>query len=156
MTGSIRVTVDGRPVELDCAGDDTLLEALRDFAEIDGLSSGCLIGLCGACTLLLDGRPVRPCAVTAGEARGKAITTMAGLRGTELGRALNQAWSELQVSPCGQCAAGQMLASAALLASDPAPADEDVDAVLGEHVCDCRDRGDPRAAVRLAVRLLRG
>lgn len=155
MTAPIRMTVDGRTLELDCAPDTPLLEALRESGGVEGLTTGCLMGFCGACTLILDGRPVRPCTFPAGEAGGRAITTPVGLGQTPLGRVLAQAWQELRVSPCGQCAPGQMMAAAALLAENPAPADDEIEAAAGEHVCECRDRGDPGAAVRLAVRLLR-
>jgi isoquinoline 1-oxidoreductase subunit alpha len=152
----VRLTVDGRRLELDCAPDATLLEGLQEYPEIGALAAGCLVGLCGACTLLLDGHAVRPCSSLAGAADGKTVTTMAGLSRTKLGRALCRAWADLRVSPCGQCASGQVLAAAALLMGNPAPSDAEIAAELSENVCECRDRGDPVAAVRLAQRLLDG
>lgn len=156
MSRPFQITVDGRSLELGCPPDTTLLEALQQHAEIDGLASGCLIGLCGACTVLVDGRAARPCSTLVGAADGKAVTTMAGLARSEMGRALCRAWAELRVSPCGQCASGQILAAAALLRRNPGPTDGEIAAELGEHVCDCRDRGDPLAAVRVAKRLIEG
>jgi isoquinoline 1-oxidoreductase subunit alpha len=152
----VRLTVDDRRLELDCAPDATLLEGLQEYADIGPLAFGCLVGLCGACTLLLDGQAVRPCSTLAGAADGKTVTTMAGLSRTKLGGALCRAWADLRVSPCGQCASGQILAAAALLMGNPAPSDAEIAAELSENVCECRDRGDPVAAVRLAQRLLDG
>ena len=152
----ITLVINGRTLELDCPPDMPLVWALRDAAGLPGTHCGCLIGMCGACTVHVDGRPVRACTLPAQEAAGKAVTTIEGLAETELGRILLQSWSEHRVSPCGHCAPGQIMAAAALLRDNPRPDDADIDAVLGEHVCSCEHHGNLYLAIHGAARALTG
>ena len=152
----ITLVINGRAVTVDCAPEKPLLHAIRvgGAAGLAATPSGCLIGMCGACTVHLDGLPVRSCELTLEQVQGRAITTFEGLMGTTLGRALGQAWTRHAVSPCGRCSPGQIMTAAALLARNPAPSDDEIDAALADHVCDCDERGDLHVAILEAARAL--
>lgn len=152
----IALVVNGGTLTVDCAPDRPLLHAIRDGgpAGLAATPTGCLIGMCGVCTVHLDGQAVRSCEVTLEQAQGRAITTFEGLMATAAGRELAEAWARHRVSPCGRCRSGQVMTVAALLARNPAPSDDDIDAALAEHVCNCDEPGDVYAAVREAARVL--
>jgi len=150
----ITLVINGRQRALDCMPDTPLLWAIRDAAELPGTHPGCLIGMCGACTVHVDGQPVRACITPVQDVAGKAVTTIEGLAATPLGRALARAWAEHAVSPCGHCGSGQMMVAAALLRSNPHPDDDEIAATVGENVCSCDNRGNLAPAVRQAARAI--
>lgn len=148
----ISLTINGAAVKLDCAPDTPLLFALRDAAGLAGTRAGCLVGLCGACTVHLDGEAVRSCCLPAAVAQGRAVTTIDGVLQTPLGMALLGAWSQEGLPGCEQCRAGRIMAAAALLAENSQPTDDDVAAVLGSHPCECGDIEGAGPALRRAAR----
>ena len=136
---AITLTVNGKAHHLqDIAADTPLLWALRDNLGLVGTKYGCGGGYCGACTVHLDGRAVRSCAITAAQAEGRQITTIEGLASSdgEL-HPLQRAWVELDVPQCGYCQAGQIMNSAALLASNPTPSEGEIDQAMAGNLCRC-------------------
>lgn len=150
----IRFKLNGKPRRLEVEGDTPLLWALRDHLGLTGTKYGCGMGLCGACTVHLDGRPVRACATPLSAVEGRAVTTIEGLKGAP-GRALLAAWEKLDVAQCGYCQPGQIMAAAALLAANPHPTDADIDAALSGNLCRCATYQRIRAAVHEAAKSLR-
>ena len=144
---TFRLTVNGKARTADVDPDMPLLWVLRDVLDLKGPKFGCGAGLCGACTVHLDGQPVRSCQ-TPVSAVGKArITTIEALDQTALGRAVQQAWLDLDVMQCGYCQAGQMMSATALLASNPAPTDDDIDGALAGNICRCATYNRIRSAI---------
>lgn len=143
----IELEINGAPVSLDCEPDASLLTVVRDLAGLNGSRRGCLIGLCGACTMHLDGKAIRPCVTTVEQAQGHALTTIEGVLRTPLGKALMQVWSG-PLAACFQCRHGRIMASAALLAASPQPSNEEVEAALHDHTCDCGEIVDAGTVLR--------
>jgi isoquinoline 1-oxidoreductase subunit alpha len=138
--------VNGQPRQLEVEAEMPLLWALRDELDLTGTKYGCGVAYCGACTVLLDGQPVRSCMLPVAAAAGKEVTTIEGLaRGGTLHR-VQQAWLEHQVPQCGYCQSGQIMAAVALLESNPKPSDADIDAAM-TNVCRCGTYGRIRAAI---------
>jgi isoquinoline 1-oxidoreductase alpha subunit len=136
---SVTLTINGKTHEVrDIAADTPLLWVLRDNLGLVGTKYGCGGGFCGSCTVHLDGHAVRSCLITAVQASGKAITTIEGLA-SEDGtlHPLQQAWIDLDVPQCGYCQAGQIMSSAALLATNPAPSAAEVDRAMAGNICRC-------------------
>ncbi|OCJ32741.1 (2Fe-2S)-binding protein [Agrobacterium tumefaciens] len=133
---AISATVNGRSVQLDGPPDMPLLWALRDLLGMTGTKFGCGIGQCGACTIQVDGKPVRSCMLPIGEVDG-AITTIEGIGETDEGRRIQKAWLSLEVVQCGYCQCGQIMAASALLARDPKPDDAAIDAAMSGNICRC-------------------
>lgn len=152
-TASLRLKVNGREVSLDGIDPDTpLLWVLRDRLGLVGTKYGCGIAYCGACTVHLDGTPVRSCSTPVALAEGAEITTVEGLqRADGTLHPLQEAWIALDVPQCGYCQAGQLMAAAALLASNPKPSEEEIDAAMAGNVCRCGTYNRIRAAVRAAA-----
>jgi isoquinoline 1-oxidoreductase alpha subunit len=152
---TIHTTVDGQARVLDVDPDMPLLWALRDVLGITAVKYGCGLALCGACTVHLDGQPVRSCVMPVRRADGARVTTLAGLspRGDH---PLQRAWIELGVPQCGFCQAGQLMTAAALLAERPDPTDDDIDAALAGNLCRCGTYPRIRAAVHRAAAAARG
>ena len=148
----LRLTVNGSELEVDADGATPLLWVLRDNLGLVGTKFGCGIAVCGACTVHLDGRPVRACSVPAQSAVGRSVTTIEGLSGRngELHR-LQQTWIEYDVPQCGYCQAGQIMAAAALLENNPAPSDADIDAAMGGNLCRCGTYNRIRKAIHAAA-----
>lgn len=153
MTRSI--TVNGARREIAAADDTPLLWVLRDDLGLTGTKFGCGIGLCGACTIYLDGSPGRACTTSLADAAGKAITTIEGLQG-KAADAVRQAWRELDVVQCGYCQSGQIMAAAALLAGKPEPTDADIDAAMEGNVCRCATYHRIRAGIHRAAEIMGG
>ncbi len=150
----IAFNLNGRPVELDADPQMPLLWALRDLLKLTGTKYGCGIALCGACTVHLDGRPIRSCVTPIATLAGRKLTTIEGLSANGV-HAVQLAWVELDVVQCGYCQSGQILAAAALLASNPAPSDQDIDVAMAGNICRCGTYQRIRAAIRRAAELAR-
>ena len=150
----ITLTVNGKLRSVDAPDDKPLLWVLREDLEITGPKYGCGVAVCGACTVHLDGAPVRACAMPAGAAAGKAVVTIEGLGEGQL-HAVQRAWIEQQVPQCGYCQPGFIMATAALLKAVPRPTDQQIDAAL-TNICRCGTYGPLRRAVHRAAALLAG
>ena len=146
----------GKQVDIDADPTMPLLWALRDVAGLTGTKFGCGIAQCGACTVLVDGEPVRSCVTPVGSVAGE-ITTVEGLAADDgTLSAVQQAWVEGQVAQCGYCQSGQVLAASALLKANPAPGDADIDEAMSGNLCRCGTYPRVRAAVHAAAKKLAG
>lgn len=133
---SIKVNVNGRPHHVDVLPDTPLLWVLREALQLTGTKFGCGMGVCGACTVHVDGRATRSCQTPVGSVRDGKVTTIEGLARDKL-HPLQTAWLEEQVPQCGYCQSGQLMAAAAMLAANPSPPDEEVRAVMSGNLCRC-------------------
>ena len=133
----IELTVNNRPVALDVDPQMPLLWALRENLALTGTKFGCGIAQCGACTIHLDGAPVRACVTPVTSAVGKQVTTIEGLAEGDQLHPVQQAWIDYQVPQCGYCQSGQIMSATALLASNPQPADDDIRAAMAGNICRC-------------------
>ena len=150
----LSLTVNGRTVEVDAEPDTPLLWVLRDNLQLTGTKFGCGAALCGACTVHVDGQPVRSCATPLeAVAEGSEVTTIEGIGGEEA-QAVQAAWQKLDVVQCGYCQSGQIMTTVALLAENPKPTDTDIDGALAGNICRCATYHRIRAAVHEAARLL--
>jgi isoquinoline 1-oxidoreductase alpha subunit len=139
------------PVETQVDGDTAVLWVLRDVLGMTGTKFGCGLGLCGACTVHIDGAPTRSC-ITSVESVGKAnVSTIESLSGTRVGRALQKAWLDLEVVQCGYCQSGQLMSAAALLSKNLAPTDVDIDAAMSGNICRCGTYVRIRAGIKKAA-----
>jgi isoquinoline 1-oxidoreductase alpha subunit len=148
----IELTVNGKPVQIDAPGDMPLLWALRDVLGLTGTKFGCGVAQCGACTVHVNGEPVRSCVRPVSTVAGQRITTIEGL-GADEDHPVQVAWTKLNVPQCGYCQAGQLMTAAALLASVPRPTDADIDAAMSGNLCRCGTYVRIRAAVHEAAKL---
>lgn len=148
----MRLTVNGNSLEIDADPEMPLLWALRDIAGIMGPKFGCGIAACGACTVHLDGVPVRSCSLPVGDVAGE-ITTIEGLSKDGKLHPVQQAWLEEQVAQCGYCQSGQIMTAVALLDEIEKPTDEDIDNAMGGNLCRCGTYPRIRAAVKRAASL---
>ena len=146
----MRFTVNDQVRELDVEPEMPLLWALRDELDLTGTKYGCGIAYCGACTVLLDGTPVRSCSIPVAAAADRSVTTIDGLKQGEMLHRVQQAWIELQVPQCGYCQSGQIMAAVGLLAQNADPSDAEIDAAM-QNVCRCGTYGRIRAAIHLAA-----
>jgi isoquinoline 1-oxidoreductase subunit alpha len=146
------ITVNGTAQTVDVDGDTPLLWALRDVLGISGTKFGCGVALCGACTVHVAGVPVRSCVTPVSTVGEKAVTTIEAVGETPIGKALQQAWLELDVVQCGYCQSGQIMSAAALLARTPKPTDDDIDQTMSGNVCRCGTYQRIRAAIHLAAK----
>ncbi len=147
---STTITINGRPTAVQAEPDTPLLWLLRGELKLTGTKFGCGIAQCGACTVHLDGVPVRGCVTPLAAVGTRAVTTIEGLQGP-VADALRAAWIELDVVQCGYCQGGQIMAAAALLAGNPRPTDGDIDAALAGNLCRCGTYPRIRAAIRTAA-----
>ncbi|HJW13676.1 MAG TPA: (2Fe-2S)-binding protein [Thermoanaerobaculia bacterium] len=147
-----RLTINGRARQVDTEPDLPLLWVLRDRLALTGTKYGCGVGVCGACTVLEDGRDVRSCQVTVAKAQEHRYTTIEGLS-ADGGHPCQRAWIEEDVAQCGYCQPGMILQAAALLAQKPRPSDADIDEAFAGHVCRCGTWQRVRRAVHTAARL---
>jgi isoquinoline 1-oxidoreductase alpha subunit len=146
------VNVNGTPRAVDVDADTPLLWVLRDVLGISGTKFGCGIALCGACTVHVDGVPVRSCVTPISTVGEKTVTTIEAVGRTPIGKALQQAWLQLDVVQCGYCQSGQIMSAAALLARTPKPTDDDIDETMSGNVCRCGTYQRIRAAIHLAAK----
>ncbi len=147
----IKLTVNGRPREVDVEPEMPLLWVLRDVLDIKGPKFGCGIAQCGACTVHVDGQPVRSCSFPVSAAAGKRVVTIEGLAQNGRLHPVQQAWLEKQVPQCGYCQGGQMLVAVALLKQKPQPTDADIDAAM-TNLCRCGTYARIREAVHAAAK----
>jgi len=150
----MRLNVNGQTHELDVEPEMPLLWVLRDELDITGPKYGCGIAMCGACTVHIDGVARRACVTPVGQVQGR-ITTIEGLGSPGALHAVQKAWVEHQVAQCGYCQSGQIMAAAALLASNPAPADAEIDAAMSGNLCRCGTYPRIREAVKAAAHHLK-
>ncbi|MBY5931763.1 (2Fe-2S)-binding protein [Tateyamaria omphalii] len=146
----MKLTVNGTEHEVDVEDDMPLLWVLRDELNIKGVKYGCGVAQCGACTVHIDGEAVRSCQTAAADVWGE-VTTIEGLGTPDALHAVQAAWVEHQVAQCGYCQSGQMMQAAALLATNPAPTDADIDDAMNGNLCRCGTYPRIRAAVKTAA-----
>ena len=148
----IVMTVNGERTEVDVDPTTPLLWVLRERLQLTGTKFGCGMAQCGACTIQLDGTPVRSCVIAVSAAQGKNITTIEGLA-HESGEPhpLQTAWIKHQVPQCGYCQSGQLMSAAALLASNANPSDDDIDAAMAGNICRCGMYGRIKSAIKTAA-----
>jgi isoquinoline 1-oxidoreductase alpha subunit len=150
---TIRVTVNGVARELDIAADMPLLWVIRDHLQLTGTKFGCGMALCGACTVHVDGQPMRSCVTPVSAVQDRQVTTIEGLA-TAAGRAVQQAWIDRNVPQCGYCQSGQIMSAAALLAAKSKPSDADIDAAMAGNICRCATYLRIREAIHQAAEAL--
>jgi isoquinoline 1-oxidoreductase subunit alpha len=146
---TVKLTINNQPQTLDVDPDMPLLWAIRDVAGLTGTKFGCGIGQCGACTVHLDGAPVRSCSVPVSAAKGQKITTIEGLS-KNADHPVQKAWIEHQVPQCGYCQSGQIMSAVALLKTTPKPTDADIDAAMQGNICRCGTYVRVRQAIKTA------
>jgi aerobic-type carbon monoxide dehydrogenase small subunit (CoxS/CutS family) len=151
----MKVIVNGTEVEIEVDGGTPVLWVLRDHLDMTGTKFGCGIAQCGACTVHLDGQPIRSCVTPVSEVEGREITTIEGLGAGEL-HPVQEAWIELSVPQCGYCQSGQIMSTVALLRARPEPTDADIDAALSANLCRCGTYPRIRKAVHRAAKMMRG
>jgi isoquinoline 1-oxidoreductase alpha subunit len=147
-----KFTLNGAPVEVDADPDMPILWVVREKLGMNGTKFGCGIAQCGACTVHLDGQPIRSCSTPVSAAEGASVTTIEGIAGPdgELS-ALQKAWISEQVPQCGYCQSGQLMSATALLRDHPAPTDEDIDAAMKGNICRCGTYTRIRRAIKVAA-----
>ena len=149
----VAFTLNGKPQSLDVDPDMPLLWAIRDIIGLTGTKFGCGLAQCGACTVHLDGFPVRSCQTFVGDIEGAEITTIEGID-NKVGTTVQAVWTELDVPQCGYCQSGQIMSAAALLTDTPKPSDEDIDAAMSGNLGRCATYHRIRAAIHEAARRL--
>ena len=149
----ISLTVNKRSVKVDVEPSTPLLWVLREHMGLTGTKYGCGVAQCGACTVHLNGRPVRSCSTPVSRASGKEVTTIEGLS-PERNHPLQRAWIEIEVPQCGYCQSGQIMSAAALLEKTPDPADEDINRAMSGNICRCGTYPRIIAAVQYASQLM--
>ena len=147
----ITLDINGEARSVDADPTTPLLWVLRDTLGLTGTKFGCGMALCGACTVHVDGRPVRSCSTPAALATGKKITTIEGLGASPVGQKVQAAWAALDVPQCGYCQVGQIMSAAALLAVKPQPTDGDIDTAMAGNICRCGTYPRIRAAIHSAA-----
>ena len=152
----VSLVVNGKTREVGAAPDTPLLWVLRDSLRMTGTKFGCGIAQCGACTVHIDGKPVRSCMLPVGAVRDRAVTTIEGIGATPVGAKVQKAWLDLEVIQCGYCQSGQIMSASALLAKNRAPSDADIDAAMSGNVCRCGTYNQIRAAIKDAAANVKG
>ena len=147
----MKLNVNGTVHEIDAPAEMPLLWALRDLLDLTGTKFGCGMAQCGACTIHLDGAPVRSCVTPVSAAEGRAITTIEGVAGSELGQRVQAAWIAEDVPQCGYCQSGQVMSAIALLRDHPTPTDADIDAAMDGNLCRCGTYNRIRRAIHRAA-----
>ena len=150
---SYTITINGKAETVDVEGDTPLLWVLRDVLDMKGSKFGCGMGLCGACTVHLNGRATRSCITPISTVGSAQVTTIEALGESEMGRKLQAAWVSHDVPQCGYCQAGQLMSAASLLSSNPRPSDQDIDDGMSGNICRCCTYTRVRAAIKEAAGL---
>jgi isoquinoline 1-oxidoreductase alpha subunit len=152
MRAMLKVNGVNRSVDVD--GDTPVLWVLRDVLGMTGTKFGCGLGLCGACTVQVNGVATRSCITTVESVASANVTTVESLAATRVGRALQKAWTDLDVPQCGYCQSGQLMSATALLTKNQAPTDADIDAAMSGNICRCGTYLRIRAGIKHAARAL--
>ncbi len=150
----ITLNINGKATRVDVEPDTPLLWVLRDTVQLTGTKYGCGMGLCGACTVHMDGEPVRSCSTPVSVAAGKKILTIEGVGHDRVGKAVQHAWQKLDVVQCGYCQSGQIMSAVALLEKNRKPTDADIDGAMDGNVCRCATYARIRAAIHEAANSL--
>ncbi len=145
------LNINGKSHKIDLPADTPLLWALRDYVGLTGTKFGCGMSLCGACTIHLDGQPVRACVTPVSAAVGKAIVTIEAIGQDAIGKKIQEAWLALGVPQCGYCQSGQIMAATALLKQKPEPTDADIDTAMSGNICRCGTYPRIRSAIKQAA-----
>ena len=147
----LRFTLNGQAVEVDAPGDTPLLWVIRDHLKLKGSKFGCGMGLCGACSMLVDGQSTRTCILPAASVANKSVTTIEGIGNPELVSAVQQAWVDASVAQCGYCQSGQIVSATALLTQNPNPSDSEIDNAMSGNICRCGTYPKIKAAIKQAA-----
>ena len=150
----IKLNVNGKPHQLDVAPDTPLLWALRDTLHLTGTKYGCGQALCGACTVHVDGTPMRACVTPVSAVVGRKITTIEAVDANRVGKVVQEAWRKLDVVQCGYCQSGQIMSAVALLSQNRKPTDADIDDAMSGNLCRCATYVRVRAAIHEAAKAL--
>ena len=145
------LNINGKSHNVDADPSTPLLWVIRDSLGMTGTKFGCGAALCGACTVHLDGKPIRSCSTPMSAAVGKKITTIEGISASDAGKRVQAAWASLDVPQCGYCQSGQIMAATALLTEKPKPTDADIDAAMSGNICRCGTYPRIRAAIHSAA-----
>ena len=153
----ITLYINGTPHTMELSPDTPLLWALRDHLNLTGTKFGCGEGLCGACTVHVDGQAARSCITAVSAVAGRRITTIEAMAGTRTGKAVQVAWVQHDVPQCGYCQSGQIMSACALLSQNKKPTDADIDTAMSGNICRCGTYNEIRAAIKDAsVALAKG
>jgi len=142
------LTINGKSQDVDVPDDMPLLWVIRDRLGMTGTKFGCGMAMCGACTVHLDGQPIRSCITPVAAAAGKSITTIEAIGDDAVGKAVKEAWTEIGVPQCGYCQSGQIMSATALIKSNPKPTDEEIDAAMSGNICRCGTYTRIRTAIK--------
>jgi isoquinoline 1-oxidoreductase subunit alpha len=148
---TIRFNVNGKTVDVKAEDDTPLLWVIRDEIGLTGTKFGCGMALCGACTVHLDGVPVRSCSTPLSAVQGKSVTTIEAMSSNEIGKKVQAAWVALDVPQCGYCQSGQIMSAVALLKAKPKPTDAEIDEAMSGNICRCGTYPRIRAAIQTAA-----
>jgi isoquinoline 1-oxidoreductase alpha subunit len=148
----LTINVNGGDHKIDVPDDMPLLWALRDLLGLTGTKFGCGIAQCGACTVHIDGRPVRSCVLPVGAISGRKVTTIEAIGATDVSAMIQKAWLAHEVVQCGYCQSGQIMAATALFVRNPAPDDTAIDAAMAGNICRCGTYSRIRAAIKAAAK----
>ena len=151
----VQFVLNGETREVHAEPDTPLLWVIREELGLTGTKFGCGMALCGACTVHLDGSPIRSCSTAVGDVEGASITTIEGV-GSKAAQAVQAAWETLDVVQCGYCQSGQIMSAVALLEENPKPSDEDIDSAMSGNVCRCATYVRIRAAIHQAAKTMEG
>ena len=150
----VTLSINGRDVQVDADPSTPLLWALRDNLGMTGTKFGCGAALCGACTVHLDGQPIRSCVTPIASVAGKKIITIEAMEADRIGKAVQEAWVKHDVPQCGYCQSGQVMTATALLRTNRAPTDADIDAAMSGNICRCGTYQRIRSAIKDAAKSL--
>ena len=145
-------TINGKAVDVQAEPDTPLLWVIRDEIGLTGTKFGCGAALCGACTVHLEGQPIRSCQTPVSAVAGKRVSTIESMSSSPVGKKLQAAWIAHDVPQCGYCQSGQIMSAAALLATNPNPSDADIDAAMSGNICRCGTYPRIRAAIHTAAK----